>query len=162
MMQHTAEIRRRHRCVGYADIAAFTKPTAIPATLWEIANSNQFFDDNLVNTPQSYTKLCKHTCYRGCYSLLSRLNNSSQKHRHRHHHHHQQGPRTRCPLVSTAGFNHLTPLWSVCRLHHWVCVNPRYIIPTSSIHHVLHQLLPPKRFDCGYLRRPRRHELLWW
>jgi len=26
-------------------------------------------------------------------------------------------------------------------------------------HHVLHQLLPPERSDCGYTLRPRRHKL---
>ena len=26
-------------------------------------------------------------------------------------------------------------------------------------HHVLHQLLPPERTDCGYCLRPRRHDL---
>jgi len=30
---------------------------------------------------------------------------------------------------------------------------------TSDKHHVLHQLLPPERPDCGYSLRPRRHEL---
>ena len=30
---------------------------------------------------------------------------------------------------------------------------------TSDEHHVLHQLLPPERPDCGHSLRPRRHEL---
>jgi len=34
-----------------------------------------------------------------------------------------------------------------------------FICITSDKHHVLHQLLPPDRPDCGYSLRPRRHEL---